>query len=161
MAGGFTTLRDSLLPAVDVIRALPAQFGMRLFTVAIYQRVWSGSRAGLGINTDTSTGLKVDLGVYPTTVRAVTVQEVIASAGLYTDQDLRVGPITPPYRGSTADGDAISIFDPAENALPLELFFLITGPGYPATGAYFKKISQDVTKPFRYMFTVRKTAEMP
>ena len=161
MAGGATTLRNSLLPALDIIRGIPSQLGMRLYTVAVFQRVWSGTRAGLGANTDTTTGVKVDLGIFATTVRAVTLQEVIASAWLYTQQDLRIGPITPPFAGSTQDGDAITVFDPPENVSPLELLFLITGPGYPTSGAYFKKISQDVSRPLRYMFVVRKTGELP
>lgn len=161
MAGGFTTLRNSLLPAVDIIRGIPGQLGMRLFTVTITQRSWSGTRAGLGANTDTTTGLKVDLGIFQTKVTSITMRDVVASAGLYTDQDMRVGPITPPFAGSVLDGDAITVFDPAVGANPTEIFFNIVGPGYPAGGAWFKKISQDVSKSYRYTFIVRKTAEIP
>lgn len=161
MAGGSTTLRDSLLPAVDIIRGIPGQLGLRLYTVTVVQRTWTGIRAGLGTNTDTSTGVKVDFGIYQTKVTQLTNSDLIASAGMYNAQDLKVGPITPPYAGSTADGDAITVFDPAVGTSPIEIFFNIKGPGYPAPGAWFKKIGQDVTANFHYTFIVRKTGEVP
>lgn len=160
MAGGNLTLRDSLLPAVDTIRGIPAQFGLRLHTVQIVLRTWTGTRVGLGTNADTSTGIKQDLGIYPIKVRNVSEREVVASGGVYTDQDVVVGPITPPFAGSTLDNDAISIFDPTPGTSPAEVFFKITGPGYPTTGAWFKKLSQNVSKPMRYTFVCRKTAEL-
>ena len=146
---------------MDILRGIPGQLGLRLFTVTIVQRTWSGSRVGLGINTDTETGVKVDLGVYQTKVKMIKASDNIASGGLYTDQDLKVGPITPPFPSSGPDGDAITVFDPVVGASPTELFFHVVGPGYPAAGAWFKKISQDVTGNFRYTFIIRKTAEIP
>jgi len=160
MAGGAQTFRDSILPAVDIIRAIPGALGLRLFTVAVFTRTWTGARVGLGVNTDVTTGLKVDLGIYQTKITLLSANDIIASGGAYTDQDIRVGPITPPFAGSFADGDAITVFDPAVLANPTGVFFTIKGPGYPAAGAVFKKISQDVTKSFRYTFVVRKTAEV-
>lgn len=161
MAGGSSNLRDALLPAIDIIRGIPGALGMRLFTVSVFSRTWTGSRVGLGTNNDSSTGVKVDLGVYQTKVRQLTQKDVVASAGLYSLQDFEIGPITPPYVGSVADGDAITVFDPALGAQPTEIFFNIRGPGFPATGGWFKKKGQDVTKSYRYMFTVSKTSEIP
>lgn len=161
MAGGNSTFRDSLLPAVDVLRGIPAALGLRLFTVAVLYRTWSGSRVGVGSATDALTGVKVDLGIYPTKVRVLTVKDIVASGGIYTDQDVEVGPITPPFSGSSQDGDAITVFDPVPGQAPGEVFFRITGPGYPTAGAWFRKISQRVDKSFRYTFIVRKTAEVP
>lgn len=159
MAFGSSTLRDSLLPALDVIRGIPAQMGLRPHTVSITVRTWSGSRAGLGSNTDTTTGIKQDLGIYPIKVRNMSQKDIIASGGLYTDQDVVAGPITPPYIGSLLDNNAIAIFDPPSQGA--EVFFLITGPGYPTAGAYFKKIGQRVDTPMRYTLYLRKTAEQP
>lgn len=161
MAGGALTLRDALLPAIDAIRGIPAQLGLRLYTVAITARTWTGARPGIGTSSDVTTGIKIDLGIYQTKVTQITERDIIASGGLYNDQDLRVGPITPPFAGSTADNSAISVFDPPVGAAPVELFFLITGPNMPAGGAYFKRIGVDVSKSFRYMFTIRKTGETP
>jgi hypothetical protein len=160
MASGASTLRDALLPAVDIIRGVPAALGMRLHTVQVVSRSWSGARIGLGTKTDTTTGVKIDLGIYQTKVRQVTERDIVASGGLYSSMDLKVGPITPPYAGSAADNDAISVFDPPVGT-NTEVFFNIQGPGMPTGGAWFKKVSQDVSRPFRYEFIVRKTAEVP
>lgn len=160
MAGGASTLRDSLLPAVDVIRGIPGALGLRLFSVAITKRVWSGPRIGLGTNTDTTSGIKVDVGIFPVKIRQLTTREIIASAGQFRDEDIEVGPITPPYTGSTLDNDAISIFDPPEGTFE-EIFFNITGPGYPTGGAWFDKVKQTVTPNFRYMFVLRKNGRQP
>jgi hypothetical protein len=154
-------LRDALLPAVDAIRGIPGLLGLRLFTVAVVSRTWTGPRPGVGTSTDLTTGLKTDLGLYPVKVTMLTPNEVIASGGLYVSQDLRVGPITPPFSGSASDGDAITVFDPPATSTGFELFFRLTGPGYPASGGWFKKVSQDVTKSFRYSFVLRKTAHLP
>lgn len=167
MAGSSASFRDSLLPALDVIRGIPAALGLRLYTVAIVKRTWTGTGIGLGTSGDTTTGLKVDLGIYQTKVRLMTQRDVVASGGFYSDQDFAVGPITPPFAGSTLDNDAIAIFNPPIATYPTEIFFNIQGPGLPGTpvapnsGAWFKKISTNVTKSFRYTFVVRRTAEVP
>jgi hypothetical protein len=155
------SLREALLPVIDQLRGLPGQLGLRQFTVSIIKREWTGSRVGLGFSTDTETPIRVDLGSYTPKVVMLSSRDIMASGGLYTDQDLKIGPITPPFTGSTVDGNDITVFDPTPNESPTEIFFLITGPGYPEEGAWFKKIAQDVTGNFRYMFTVRKTAEIP
>lgn len=161
MAGGSNSLRDSLLPCIDVIRGVPGALGFRLYTVAVYSRTWTGSRVGLGTNVDTSTGVKIALGLYQTKITQVSERDVIASGNLYSTEDLKVGPITPPFTGSTLDNDAITVFDPVVGASPTEVFFNVKGPGYPATGAWFKKVSQTVTTSLRYTFVVRRTAEIP
>lgn len=155
------TLRDALLPAVDVMRGIPGLLGQRLFTVSVVVRSWDGSRQGIGSNTDGSTNVRVDMGQFQVKVRQVTEKDIIASGGLYTDQDLKVGPITPPYPGGKANNSDISIFDPAVGTNPTEVFFNVKGPGHPVEGSWYKKIGQDVTPVFHYEFTVRKTAEIP
>ena len=161
MAGGAQTLRDALLPAVDITRGIPGVLGLRLFTVAVFTRSWSGSRVGIGTNTDVVTGVKIDLGIFQTKVRQLTERDVVASGGVYSVQDYEVGPITPPFAGSAADNDAISVFDPLVTANPQEIFFQIQGPGLAGATNYFKKVGQRVDKSFRYTFTVTRTAEVP
>ena len=161
MAGGASTLRDALLPAVDIIRGIPGALGLRLFTVVVFTRAWSGSRVGIGTNTDTQTGVKIDLGIYQTKVRQLTEKDVVASGGLYSMQDYEVGPITPPYTGSAADNDAISVFDPPTTSNPQEIYFQIQGPGLAGATNYFKKKAQNVSKNFRYTFIVERTSEIP
>lgn len=164
-----TTFRDAILPAVDAYRGIPGLFGIRLFVPTILVRVWSGDRVGAGTATDTSFSLKTALGLFSIKARVLSDREIVASNGLYHDQDVELGPITPPFPGSSVlDNSAISTFDPAPGTSPTEVFFKITGPGYPGyvdantpgPGAWFKKIAQRTDRPFRYMLVVRKTAEI-
>jgi hypothetical protein len=156
-----TNLRDALLPVVDTLRGIPAQLGLRQYFVEIVRREWTGSRVGLGYIQDTATSILVDLGRYQPKVVCVNSRDIIASGGLYAEEDLKVGPITPPFPGSTANGSSITIFDPPTSEYPTEIFFKVIGPGFPDEGAWFKKISQDVSGNFRYSFVIRKTAEVP
>jgi hypothetical protein len=164
MAGNTITPRNLLLPVVDKLRGIPGIFGLRLYAVSLVTRTWSGSRPGVDASTssDATAPMTVDLTKFNIKVRQVTSREVLASGGDYRDEDLKVGPITPPYQGSTADNDAIAIFDPPTATAATELFFNITGPGFqrPA-GAWFKKVSQNVTAPMHYEVVVRHTGETP
>lgn len=154
--------RTTFLPALDRFRNIPASpFGLRLHNVQVLTRTWSGARAGVGTKTDSaSLSLRVDLGIGPVKVRNVTQRDIIASGGLYTDQDVIVGPITPPYTGSSSDNDAIAVFDPPVGSSPTEVFFRITGPGYTGSGDWFEKIQTRVDKPFRYELVLRKTGQL-
>ncbi len=156
------TFRDDILSSLDDIRGIPGELGMRLFTVAVMSRTWSGERPGVGQKSDKTTPVMVAHGCFNARVRSVTSKDVIASGGLYTTEDVKVGPVTPPFLGSASDGDAIIIFDPPGIAgSGTELFFKITGPGYSAAGDWFKKVDVDTSKPFSYFLTLRKTAKVP
>lgn len=157
MASGAATLRDALLPAVDTIRGIPNALGMRLYGVSIVVRTWSGARPGLGVYTDAITPIKLNAGASPTTVRQVSQKEIVASGGHYQDQDLKIGPITPPYAGSLKDDDQILQFDPpVMKGVPTEILFLVTGPNMATSGSHFKKIGQDVSRPYHYSLILRK-----
>lgn len=145
------TLRDDLLELAEDVREIPGEFGVRLFSVDVFKRVWSGERVGLGSGYDSSEVVLV--ATFNPKVVQVSSRDIIASGGLYQEQDLRVGPMTP----TKVD---VSAFDPPVGTQPMELFFRITGPGYEA-GAWFKKVNQLTTRPFRYEFVVRATAEKP
>lgn len=156
------TLRNSLLPAIDAIRAIPGQLGMRLYAVSIVTRTWTGARPGLGTKTDAATALTVDRGQYQAKVRQLTERDVIASAGLYNTQQFEIGPLTPGYASNAGSGGITpDIIDPAVGSTAIEVFFKVTGPGFPAGGGWFKKVATNVTKPYRYTFIVEKTAVVP
>ena len=159
MAGGSTSLRDALLPAVDTLRGIPNQLGLRLFAVTVYSRTWSGSRPGVGTPVHVELPIKVSGGSGQVRVRQLSQRDVIASGGALEDVDYAVGPITPPYIGSAQDDDQISVFNPPVQIPPLDIVFRITGPGMGTTGVFCKKIGQDVTQNFRYMLRLRRTGE--
>ena len=160
MSSGNTTLRNALLPAVDALRGVPGILGLRLFTVTVITQVWSGGRPGLGTPTRAEVGIKVASGTGQVKVVQISQKDIIASGGTYEDIDYMVGPITPPYTGSTLDDDQIAVFNPpVVSGQPLDVIFRIVGPGTGANGVFCKKIGQDVTKNFRYMLRLRRTAE--
>lgn len=145
------TLRDDLLNVAEDVREIPGDLGLRLFSVEVFKRTHSGERVGIGTTYDTVKTLLV--ASYKPKVVQVTSRDIIASGGLYQEQDLRVGPLTPTKIN-------VPDFDPPVGVAPVELLFRITGPGYEA-GAWFKKINMVTTRPFRYEFVVRATAEKP
>ncbi len=155
------TLRDGLLPALDAIRAIPDYLGFRLHNVTVVQRVWSGQQIGDGTSTSTSFPLRVNKGANPVKVRLVSQKESVASGGVYSVEDLVVGPMTPPYPGSTADHTDPSIFDPPTGSQPTEFFFNVTGPGYRSEGEWFALREKHVDKPLRYTLILKKTGEQP
>lgn len=156
------TFRDDILEDIDEIRGIPGDFGIRLFTVTVMSRTWTGDRPGIGSKSDVSQSILVARGSFSTRLREVTSRDILASGGLYQIQDVKIGPFTPPFLGSDANGSAISVFDPLPKpGLGTELFFKIVGPGYAAGGDWFKKIDSDVSRPFSYTLVLRKTGKSP
>lgn len=163
---------DPLLHAIDVIRGIGDRIGVRPYVVAILVRRWSGARPGVDASyqIDDDQTFFVDGGTHRPRVFEVSQRDIIASGGVFQDQDLKIGPITPPFTGagnSAANKSTISIFDPVQGSMSSEIFFYITGPGMGAAaganagGSWFKKISMSITRPFRYEFVVRRTGEIP
>lgn len=156
---------ERFLRALDKIRGIPGRIklrdeGLRLYTVSIRVRTWSGSRPGVdaSTSTDANTYFYVDAGTHRPHVEQVSQRDIIASDGQYQDQDLKVGPITPPYTGGGVD---ITAFDPTPGNSPTEVFFKIEGPGMATGGSWFRKVGQDVSHALSYTFVLRRTAEAP
>lgn len=152
-------LSEQLKAALDQVRAIPDILGLRPYSVSIRVRTWSGERAGLGTKTDTDGYINVGDGYRPR-VQNLSSADIIASAGLYTDEDLKVT-ITPAYVGACGiGGHLISDFDVPVNANPTEIFFNIKGAGHPVNGSWYKKISQKTDSVLTYTLIIRKTAEI-
>lgn len=153
-----STLKDDYLDVVDELRGLPDEFGLCDWTVTIRVRTWSGSRPGVdnSSSTDTDTTFWVDGGTHRPRVVQVTQRDIIASGGVLQEQDIKVGPVTPPYPGGGVD---ITTFDPNNVLGPAEILFKVIGPGMAAGGSWFRKVAQDVSSPLAYFFTLRRTGE--
>src|SRR5579875_666951 len=138
------TLGSSILPALDAIRAIGGKLGLRPFTVTARLRVWSGERPGVGAYTDTDTvltNMAADGTKQPVMVKQVSRRDAIASGGLYTDRDLRVGPITPPFPaalGFLAGGFDDTTADPQPTNSATEVIWIVSSPtgtfGFPPGG---------------------------
>ena len=123
------SLRTALLPVVDTIRGLagPATLDIRLYTVTLRTRTWSGGVVQKGTPTD------ADLSLSPP-------PKVVESG-----REALVGPITPKYLGG---GYAPAELNPRDKA-GVEFFYLLTGPDGVARA--FSLVDFDTSRPFSIM----------
>lgn len=143
------SFRENLLPILDRIRALPGALDLRTYQVTVRVRDWTGARAGLGTKTDTDTVLLN--GGKNVRVREVPTKDVVASGGLYTQQDLKVGPFTPDWSGGGIDE---AIIDPVPGSSPREVFFKVTGSGM-GNGRWYKRIHDETLPNFSRILYLR------
>lgn len=164
-----TKLRDSLLPVFDLVaRGIPNILGLRQYDVALRIVSWTGARPGLGTKTVTDYPVTVNQnqpGNNRPKVTLVSTREVIASGGLYTDGDYRIGPLTPQY--TTIDGYTYGTLpDDIEQLVrtnPQEIYFNMMGPGMsdPIGGDWFKLVEANFSKNFGYTLVIRKAGLVP
>lgn len=140
------TVQSNLRRMADRLRGvLPNAFGVREYDVLMRVNTWSGPLAGQGIKSTTETPLLVN--GQRCKVEQVSQRDIIASAGLYQDQDVKIGPLTPPFTnldGSPGGVDRAIIETPLGGA-GVEVLFKITGPAYP-TGAWFERVRAELMK---------------
>jgi hypothetical protein len=139
---------EGLKAAIDQARGIPGKLGLRPFPVLIRVRSWSGARAGLGTATDTDTDL-LRVGEKPH-VRQLSEREILASGGLYQDQDLELV-LTADY---ATGGTSLATLEPETNTQPQEIFFKVGDHWY-------KKVSQKVDSAHTYRLTLRKLGKVP
>jgi hypothetical protein len=105
------SLRDALLPVVQLRDSITEGLGLRPHTVTLRTRTWSGGVAQRGTPTIT------DLVLTPTPA-------VNAKIG---DPEIRIGPITPAYSGVSSGGYTPDQLAPKDVAAD-DWFYLITLP---------------------------------
>jgi hypothetical protein len=160
-------LRSTLLPAVDIIRSIPGSsaFGLRRYQVFVRIRYWDGvdanqpnipPRVGLGQLVDRETQLLVN-GTNPR-VRQITQREIVASGGVLTDQDIKIGPLTPDFPGG---GILPATVSPPTSASATEIYWRVVGEAYPPGGAWFDLYARDVQPNFHMYLTLRANGKKP
>lgn len=128
--------------ATDLGLAVPNQIQLRPYTLDLIKISWSGSRPGLGTQTDGYTSLQ-NLASVSVRVRQVSKEDINLSGGRLSQQHLKVGPFVFPYDITTATGgiDPLIFSTPASTVS--ETYIRIKGPNYPATGNFFRKVWDD------------------
>ena len=149
------TFRTDILDAVEGFRTLPGELDIRQQRVSVVVRAWTGSRVGDGTSTTTTTEILVS--GYPPKVKELSSRDVVASGGRYTSGDVRVGPITPPHASGGVDP---AVYNPATTASPAEVYFVLTGPGFPTGGARFERVSDDTLANFSHFLVLRPTGQV-
>ena len=162
------TLASSILPALDAIRGIGGILGLRVFTVKIRVRQWSGTSLGKGTKTDTDTVLTNITATSAGTLenikaRFLTTKEISASGGLYRDRDIRIGRMTPTFAASfglIAGGVGDSLLDPVFSSTPTEIFWNVSGPGMAPGGSWCSRIAEEASA-LHYSVIVRADGKTP
>jgi len=127
------------------VRAIPGQaFGLRPYTVSVVRRSWSGSYAGEGTVTTTTTAI-VESGGQPPKVRFV--NDETRALGQLDSGSIEVGPITPDFAGG---GTSAAVLEQSSAAAGELVHYLVTGPSFP-DGAHFRLIDIRTDRALRYM----------
>jgi hypothetical protein len=133
-----STLRDDVLPIVDLGRQIIDDLGFRQFSFEIVTRTWSSGKIGSGTPTDTSRTIAPN----PKAVE----QE--------NGKKLLVGPLTPAYTAGVGGGYTPTDLR-AGDAAGVQVRWKITGPFSSGKTSVWAVVSNlDTGKPLRYMLTL-------
>jgi hypothetical protein len=139
------------LPTLDEARALLDDAGLRAFTVAVRVITWDGPRVGEGQASTVDTPITVSGGRRPKVVAVAKNDDDIVAGGVFKRARFEVQNITPAYSGGGVDPDTL---DPPATSGLTEVFYVLTGPGMPASGMLCKKISDKFDRVFGYSVTL-------
>jgi hypothetical protein len=148
-----STVIEDVLPIIDQVRGEVLDEVVGLYSYDILMRViaWSGERPGVGTKTVVDTTLTLD-GTHRIYVNRISSRDIIASGGKYAEGDWKVGPLTPSYDGGGRDPSYFNPPPPSSGSQ--EVLYRLTGPGFES-GAWFKKIDQQVDGNFGLFFVLR------
>jgi hypothetical protein len=155
---------SDFLGDLDEIRGIAGELGLRVYSVNLQVATWSGSRVGQGTKTvspltfTNTAGLSGDP-LPNVRVRQLSRKEVVASGGLYTDRDFKVGPMTPAFAATLAQyggGYTDQQIDPLATSTPTEIIWNVMGPSIPPGGASFSKVGEEATS-MHYFVVLRQS----
>jgi len=147
------TFRDDLRAICHEVRAIPADLGVRPYTVAIVTRAWSGDEPGQGTLTTTTTAITEANGA-PPKVRSVSGEELLLGT-THDTGTVEVGPITPDFPGG---GTLIAALAPVVGNGQTQFHFVLTGPDYP-NGANFACREYSTDHGYHYKLTLERVAD--
>ncbi len=149
---------DEFLPDLDTILAIPDALGLCPFTVTVYVSTWSGGAPGQGTRTTTSTVLTNGAGTARVVAQRMTAKDVVASGGVYTADDWKIGPMAKPSPGAGATFDQVN---PPTTSNLAEVFYRLDGPGFPSTGGWYERKADMIDDALMHWVIVTKTASKP
>lgn len=159
---------DAFLPALDQLRGIAGILGFRGTKVTVRVVSWTGARQGLGIQSYIDTVLTVaSNNPQNPRVTQVNARDALASGGLYTNQDLKVGPFSPPFLATAlikAGGighDIINPLQPTAGSSYKEIHFKVEGKGFQFP-VWFERIEDEAIPTLhRFLFLRRSGNQQP
>lgn len=127
-----SSFRNSLLPMISRVRALPGQMGLRPYSVALITGTWNGTNTGRGALAQDVVPVTEANG-QPPKVRVMNTEE-LALAGLGKGS-MKIGPITPPFAG----GGSPLIAARAALQAGQTMHVMLTGPDMPEGNLFLIK----------------------
>lgn len=160
MASG-DLIDDAFLSDIDDIRGIPGQIGIRPTSITRRVVTFLGGKPGQGNQTFIDQQLLVGIGSQSPKVAQVTDKDAMASGGLYTNQAVRVGPMTPGYAASIfslSAGVPASVLNPpmVASGASAEIFFKLSGGGYQFP-VWFKRVSDEVISATKYFVVLERS----
>lgn len=144
-------MRDRYRAIAYRYRNLPAQHGLRPYTVSVVTKSYTGDVTGEGNQVEIVTPITESDG-QPPKVRWLNDEEL--ALGQLGKGTIEVGPITPDFSGGGTD-IATLLQTSAENA---ELvLYRVTGPEFP-NGADFKRVGSDSSAALHYKIRLQPVA---
>lgn len=135
------TLREDVLPIVEVGRQIIDDLGFRVFTTEILTRTWSGGKVGAGTCSDS-------------TEQILPNPKVVEKD---SGKKLLIGPITPSYTIGSGGGYTPERLRPPD-ANGVQVKWKITGPFSSGHASAIGVVTDvDTSKPLRYMVTLTVT----
>ncbi len=148
------SLKDELLPVIDDLRGIAGELGFRPYEVYVRVETHAGPRPGYGPKTVTDTRLLV--GGQNPKVREIRSKDVVAGTAEATDAVYEIGPVTPQFPGG---GIASETLNPPKSSTPTTIYYVLKGPGMPATGLLCQRTEDDVDRPLRAVVRVRSVGK--
>lgn len=145
--------RDEILPDIDEVRSEIQSMGFRRYSVTVRRRVWSGTRVGDGVATNTDRVLTP-----APKVRQLTAQQVASSGGTYEQGDYLIDKITPQYTTPTAGGNTPAQLELTTTAENEDLVVVLVGDDGTHVCTVVKT---KFDRPFSYSMVVRPRRETP
>jgi hypothetical protein len=75
------------------------------------------------------------------------------------EQLFEIGAFTPAHSEPSTTPDTVAVtpedLSPPQTGTPTEIYYVVKGPGMPANGALFERVSDSVERPFRYTVTIK------
>lgn len=160
------TLRDDLLPVVDVIRGVAGDLALdqRTTQITVRTRVWSGGKVKLGNKTDTN--LVLPQRYTCRIMSAGQAERTFGSGGVYTPGQWVYAAVTPPFPANppftAGSGYTLAQLLPDATDLATEIHYVLSSNGRPSgIDGVFRRAGVQTHRAYRIILFLERTNQSP